>query len=29
MNDTKVQWHSGFVAAMDLELKEDRKNLIF
>lgn len=29
MNDTKIQWHPGFVAAMDLELKEDRKNLIF
>ena len=29
MNDTKIQWHPGFVAAMELELKEDRKNLIF
>ena len=29
MNDTKIQWHPGFVAAMDLEFKEDRKNLIF
>ena len=29
MNDTKIQWHPGLVAAMDLELKEDRKNVIF
>lgn len=29
MNDTKIQWHPGFVAAMDLELKEDRDNLVF
>lgn len=29
MNDTKIQWHPGFVAAMDLEFKEDRDNLIF
>lgn len=29
MNDTKIQWHPGFIAAMDLELKEDRDNLVF
>lgn len=29
MNEIKIQWHSGFVAAMDLELSENRKDLIY
>lgn len=29
MNDTKIQWHPGFVAAIDLELKDYREDLIF
>lgn len=29
MNDTKTQWHPGFVAAMGLELREYREDLIF
>lgn len=29
MNDTKIQWHPGFVAAMDLELREYRDDLVF
>ena len=29
MKDTKVQWHPGFVAAMNLELAENRDDLIF
>lgn len=29
MNETKIQWHPGFVAAMNLELKEYRDGLIF
>jgi len=29
MSDTVIQWHPGFVAAMDLELKEYRKDLLF
>lgn len=29
MSDTKIQWHPGFVAAMDLELEENRSDLIF
>lgn len=29
MNDTKVQWHPGFVAAMNLELAHNRVDLIF
>lgn len=29
MSDTKIQWHPGFVAAMGLELREYRKDLIF
>ena len=29
MKDTKVQWHPGFVAAMDLELMENRTDLLF
>lgn len=29
MNDTKIQWHPGFVAAMNLELSENRKDVIY
>ncbi len=29
MKDTKVQWHPGFVAAMNLELAKNRGDLIF
>lgn len=29
MKDTKVQWHPGFVAAMNLELAKNRSDLIF
>ena len=29
MSDTKIQWHPGFVAAMDLEFKENRADLIY
>ena len=29
MEDTKIQWHPGFVAAMGMEFKEDRENLDF
>lgn len=29
MNDTKIQWHPAFVAAMGLELKQNRDDLIF
>lgn len=29
MEDIKIQWHPGFVAAMGLELMEDRDGLIF
>lgn len=29
MSDTKIQWHSGFVAAMSLELEDNREGLIF
>lgn len=29
MNDTKIQWHPGFVAAMDLEFEETRSDLIY
>ena len=30
MSDTKkIQWHPGFVAAMDLELAENRKDLVY
>lgn len=29
MEDTKIQWHPGFVAAMNLEFKENRDDLIF
>ena len=27
MGDTKIQWHPGFVAAMEMEFKEDREKL--
>lgn len=29
MKDTKVQWHPGFVAAMNLELAQNREALVF
>ncbi len=29
MKDTKIQWHPAFVAAMGLELKQNRNDLIF
>jgi len=29
MNEIKVQWHSGFVAAVDLELSANRKHLVY
>ncbi|MCM1124882.1 MAG: hypothetical protein NC429_00240 [Lachnospiraceae bacterium] len=29
MKDTKIQWHPGFVAAMNLEFAKDREGLIF
>ena len=29
MSDIKIQWHPGFTAAMMLELKENREDLIF
>lgn len=29
MSDTKIQWHPGFVAAMDLEFEENRNDLIY
>lgn len=29
MSDIKIQWHPGFVAAMDLELAENRADLIY
>lgn len=29
MKDTKIQWHPGFVAAMNLEFAENREQLIF
>ncbi len=29
MDDTKIQWHPGFVAAMNLELAENRDDLIY
>ncbi|MCI8731781.1 MAG: hypothetical protein HFH57_11780 [Lachnospiraceae bacterium] len=28
MSSTKIQWHPGFAAAMNLELKEYRKDLM-
>ncbi len=29
MSDIKIQWHPGFVAAMDLELAENRAHLVY
>ena len=29
MGDTKIQWHPGFVAAIDLEFRENRDDLIY
>lgn len=29
MQDKKIQWHPGFVAAMNLELRKNKKDLIF
>ena len=29
MKDTKIQWHPGFVAAMNLEFVRNRDELIF
>ena len=29
MEEIKIQWHTGFVAAMDLEFGENRKDLIY
>lgn len=29
MNETKIQWHPGFVAAMNLEFEENRDDLIY
>ena len=29
MNELKVQWHSGFAAAMDLEFSANRKDLVY
>ena len=29
MNDIKIQWHPGFVSAMNLELCENRTDLIY
>ncbi|MCM1210236.1 MAG: hypothetical protein NC318_01390 [Blautia sp.] len=29
MKDTKIQWHPGFVAAMNLELAKNRSDLLF
>lgn len=29
MKDTKIQWHPGFVAAMNLEFAKDREGLVF
>ena len=29
MSDVKIQWHPGFVAAMDLEFAENRADLIY
>ena len=29
MSDTKIQWHLGFVAAMNLELAENRADLVY
>ena len=29
MNEIKIQWHPGFVAAINLELAENRDDLIY
>lgn len=29
MSEIKIQWHPGFVAAMDLELAENRADLVY
>ena len=29
MEEKRIQWHPGFVAAIDLELAENRKDLIY
>lgn len=29
MNEVKIQWHPGFVAAVNLELAENRDSLIY
>ena len=29
MSDTKIQWHPGFVAAMNLEFRENRADLVY
>lgn len=29
MKDTYIQWHPGFVAAMNLELRKNRDDLLF
>mgnify|MGYP006980051840 FL=1 len=29
MKETKIQWHSAFVSAMNLDLGPDRDDLIF
>lgn len=29
MGDKKIQWHPGFVAAMDLEFRENRDDLVY
>lgn len=29
MKDTSIQWHPGFIGAMNLELKENRDDLLF
>ena len=29
MNDTKIQWHPAFIAAMSLEMADSRDNLRF
>ena len=29
MEDTKIQWHAAFVSAMDLELSQNRSDLVY
>ena len=29
MSDTKIQWHPGFLAAIDSEFKKNRDDLIY